>query len=250
MKRASSDGRKLIETRSSKPHHHPKEISHELESLIIAYRHDFKRDAVFIHHLLRESGVAVSLSTVKRTLQRNRLTYPSRMKIWHQYPPRPKPEKPGSLVEIDTIHVGEAGDQLLIYTLIDVRSRWTHALPVPRINTHRSLSFVGVAQEEASFDFQTVQSDHGAEFSKWFTQRLTERGMAHRHSRIRTPNDNAHIERFNRTIQQECINRIPMDLRIWQREIPQYIRYYNTERPHMGLGMKTPAEILTMVPSY
>ncbi|HTU44241.1 MAG TPA: transposase [Bryobacteraceae bacterium] len=77
-----------------------------------------------------------------------------------------------------------------------------------------------------------------------------ERGLSHRHSRIRTPNDNAHIERFNRTIQDECINRIPKDFKLWQKEIPEYLRYYNTERPHMGLGMKTPEEIIKSVPSY
>jgi len=74
--------------------------------------------------------------------------------------------------------------------------------------------------------------------------------LSHRHSRIRTPNDNAHIERFNRTIQDECINRIPKDFKLWQKEIPEYLRYYNTERPHMGLGMKTPEEIIKSVPSY
>lgn len=67
MQRAPEDRKRLIPTRSSRPHHHPKEISQELESLIIEYRHIYERDAIFIHYLLCESGVAVSLSTVKRT---------------------------------------------------------------------------------------------------------------------------------------------------------------------------------------
>jgi transposase InsO family protein len=243
MKRAPENRMaRVIPTQSSRPHHHPKEISKELESLIIEYRRIYHRDATFIHYLLRESGVVVSLSSVKRTLQRNLLTYPSRWKKWHQYPPRPMPEKPGTLVEIDTVHVGPCGKQLYLYTLIDVCSRWAHAMPSLRINTHRSLSFVEKSQSISSFDFQTIQSDHGSEFSKWFTKRIEEKGFSHRHSRIRTPNDNAHLERFNRTIQDECIKRIPRDLRLWQKEIPEYLRYYNGERPHMGLGMKTPQE--------
>jgi transposase InsO family protein len=248
--RASRDGRKLIVTKSSKPHHHPKEISHDLESLILAYRHKYQRDAFFIHHLLKKEGIVISLSSVKRTLVRNRLTYPSRMKIWHQYPPRPKPEKPGMLVEIDTIHIGVPEKRLYVYTLLDVHSRWAHAIPSLRISAQRSSSFVQASQEISPFDFQTIQSDHGPEFSKWFTKKMLEQGFAHRHSRIRTPNDNAHLERFNRTIQQECINRIPRNFELWQKEIPEYLHYYNTQRPHMGLGMKTPVEILTMVPSY
>lgn len=242
---------KIIPTKSSRPHHHPNEISKELESLILAYRHHYQRDAFFIHHLLAREGVVVSLSSVKRTLVRNLLTYPSRWKKWHQSTPRPIPEKPGILVEVDTIHVGASGDQLYIYTLLDVHSRWAHAIPSLRISADRSSSFVKASQDIAPFDFQTIQSDHGSEFSKWFTKKILERGLSHRHSRIRTPNDNAHLERFNRTIQDECIKRIPRDFKLWKKEIPEYLNYYNQERPHMGLAMKTPQEkIAELITSY
>jgi transposase InsO family protein len=250
MKRAPEDGRKVIPTLSSKPNHHPHELAPEIACAIVEYRRKYQRDAIFIHHMMKRDGIETSLSSVKRTLQRNLMTYPSRWKKWHQYPPRPKPESPGILVEIDTIHVGPCGDQLYIYTLLDVHSRWAHAVPSLRINTHKSFSFVNTSQQIAEFDFLTIQSDHGSEFSKWFTKRIVEDGMAHRHSRIRTPNDNAHLERFNRTIQDECIKRIPRDFKLWQKEIPEYLRYYNEERPHMGIAMKTPLEIIKSVPSY
>ena len=97
------------------------------------------------------------------------------------------------------------------------------------------------------FPFLTLQSDHGPEFSKWFTKQLTARGLSHRHSRIRTPNDNAHLERFNRSIQDECIRKMPRSLRIWRKEIPEYLRWYNEKRPHLGLEMKMPMQ---MVRSY
>lgn len=151
------------------------------------------------------------------------------------------------LVETDTIHIGPSGHQLYIYTLLDVFSRWAYAIPTEHITTHRSLAFIERARHIAPFLFRTIQSDHGSEFSKWFTKRIVERGLSHRHSRIRTPNDNAHLERFNRTIQDECITRLPRKIIIWRREIPEYLRYYNDERPHMGLSMKTPIE---MVRSY
>jgi transposase InsO family protein len=89
-----------------------------------------------------------------------------------------------------------------------------------------------------------LQSDHGPEFSKWFTKRIVERGMAHRHSRVRQPNDNAHLERFNRTVQEQCISRLPRRLSIWRKEIPEYLRWYNEERPHMGLNMQTPLQVM------
>lgn len=250
MRRAPRHPLAIIPTRSSRPHHHPHELTREVIDAIIEYRTRYRRDAFFLHHMLNKDGYGVSLSSVKRTLKRNELTKFSKWKKWHVYPPRPIPKKPGILVEIDTVHDGSPDARLYLYTLIDVCSRWTHAIPSPCINTHRSLRFVETARNIAPFSFATLQSDHGSEFSKWFTKRITERGMAHRHSRIRTPNDNAHLERFNRTIQDECISRIPRNLRSWQKEIPEYLRYYNEQRPHMGLDMKTPAEIIEVLRSY
>jgi transposase InsO family protein len=240
----------VIPTLSSRPHHHPKELEPEIAQAVIEYRHRYRRDAFFIHHMLRRDGVAISLSSVKRILKRNQMSRFSKWKKWHQYPPRPVAEKPGNLVEIDTIHDGTSGSQLYIYTLLDVCSRWAFAIPNSKINTHRSLSFVEQARRLAPFSFQTLQSDHGSEFSKWFTKRIGERGLSHRHSRVRKPNDNAHLERFNRTIQDECISRVPRNLLVWKKEIPEYLRYYNEERPHMGLGMKTPIDIIKTIPSY
>ena len=68
--------------------------------------------------------------------------------------------------------------------------------------------------------------------------------MTHRHSRVRMPTDNGHLERFNRTLQQECLRRIPRRFFVWKKEIPEYLRYYNEERPHMGLDMRTPLEVM------
>ena len=248
--RAPLDGRMVIPTLSSRPIHHPHALTNELVERILAYRRERQQCAEILHYRLMSDGYAVSLSSVKRVLRRNQMSRFSRWKKWHSYPPRPIAEKPGNLVEIDTIHDGTAGSQFYIYTLLDVCSRWAFAAPSLRINTHRSLGFVDQARRLAPFTFQTIQSDPGSEFSKWVTKRIDELGFDHRHSRIRTPNDNAHLERFNRTIQDECISRIPRDILVWKKEIPEYLRYYNTERPHMGLGMKTPAEILKTIPSY
>ena len=209
MKRAPRDHRMVIRTESSRPMSHPNTLSEKMESAIIKYRLERNQCAVVLHHRLEKDGYEVSLSSIKRVLRRNQLTRFSRWKKWHSYPPRPVAEKPGMLVEIDTIHDGPHTNRLYIYTLLDVCSRWAYAIPFLRIINHKSLRFVEHAKQVALFIFRTLQSDHGSEFSKWFTKRITERGMVHRHSRVRTPNDNAHLERFSRTIQEECIRRLP-----------------------------------------
>jgi len=239
-----------IPTRSSKPHHHPHELSWDIVMRILTLRAERNQCAEILHYRLGQEGIVVSLSSVKRVLKRHGVSRFSKWKKWHQYPKRPVPEKPGVLVQIDSMHDGPPQDRLSAYALIDVHSRWGWAEAVERINSHRSALFLHRAHARAPFPFVTLQSDHGSEFAKWFTKTIEFHGMRHRHSRVRMPTDNSHVERFIQTLQRECLNRIPKTPQSWRKELPEYLRYYNTERPHMGLGMKTPLEIIKTIPSY
>ncbi|PIS17496.1 MAG: hypothetical protein COT59_00370 [Candidatus Nealsonbacteria bacterium CG09_land_8_20_14_0_10_42_14] len=71
--------------------------------------------------------------------------------------------------------------------------------------------------------------------------------MLHRHSRVRQANDNGHLERFNRTLQEECLSRIPQTLRAYRKEIPEYLHYYNTKRLHLGINYKTPLQCVQAI---
>lgn len=244
VEKARHTTRNTIPTESSRPWHHPKELSSETVRAIIGYRQKHQRCAEVLHHFLLKDGLQISLSSVKRTLRRYGFTNHTRWKKWHKYPPRPLAARPGILVELDTVWQGMPQERLYLYTLLDVCSRWAYSVPCERISTHRSLSFVKDAQSVSPFRFQTLQSDHGPEFSLWFTKRINECGLAHRHSRVRTPSDNGHLERFNRTLQEECLSRISRKLSVWKKEIPEYLQCYNNERPHMALLMKTPNEVM------
>jgi len=165
------------------------------------------------------------------------------------YPPRPMAEKPGILTQIDTIFDGPVDNRLYVYTLIDVCSRWAHALVVSRINTHKSLFFVKQAKDIAPFEFQTIQSDHGSEFSKWFTKRILENGLSHRHSRVRMPSDNGHLERFNRTLQDEIFMSPKFGLTCNVDELNGILNLWLTEyltiRPHDSLNLLSPFQFLS-----
>lgn len=199
-----------------------------------------------MHKTLANQGVQMSLSSVKRTLDREGLL--NKRSPWKRYhPPMPRPHvaSTGDLVQVDTIHlVRRDGKRVYIFTLIDVYSRWVFARAYPRANTHSAVDFVRRAQQRASFTFTTIQSDHGSEFSQHFTERIA---AQHRHSRVRMPNDNAHIERFNRTLQEECTDGVPKEVDALNRAITRYLPYYNNERLHFGLQLRTPMQ---MVPSY
>lgn len=241
---ARKTNRLILPTCSSRPHTHPDALPFEIVKRILELRSERDQCAEILHHRLITEGILVSLSSVKRVLRRFGISRFSLWKKWHQYPERPLAEKPGILVEIDSMREGLPNEHLYAYATVDVCSRWADAVPVYCINTHVSARFVLSAQINAPFRFRTIQSDHGQKFSKWFTKALDFRGINHRHSRVRTPTDNAHVERFIQTLQRECLNRVPRSLMAWQKEIPEFIRYYNHERPHMALNYQTPAQVM------
>ncbi|MEK7152678.1 MAG: DDE-type integrase/transposase/recombinase, partial [Patescibacteria group bacterium] len=163
---------RVVPTQSCRPRSHPKQLPQEIVKAIVDCRHKSRRGAEYIHFMLMRGRVNVSLSSVKRTLKREGLVYPSKWKKWHVYPPRPVPAAPGHLVEVDTIFDGAPEQRLYIYTLLDVCSRWAHAEPVFKISNYASLGFVRKALAVAPFKFVTLQSDHGAEFAKYFTTQI------------------------------------------------------------------------------
>jgi transposase InsO family protein len=249
MAKARRRGYGAIPTESSKPKAHPRALSREVVSAIITERIGRRRCAEHVYYALKKKGINVSLSSVKRTLDRCNLRKKrSPWKRPHDFTERPEAAFCGALLELDTIHIiAPDGSRIYVYTLIDLFSRWACAEVVERIGAEASARFVRRAQKVAPFRFVMVQTDHGSEFSTRFTHRLQERGMRHRHSRVRQKDDQAHIERFNRTIQEECFDRTAHNISSFKKVLPEYLRWYNTERTHMGINYQTP---LSMVPRY
>jgi transposase len=242
VKRAPADGRLTIPTQSSRPHHHPSSLAQPIIEAIRIERLKHRRCAEVVHRTLENQGTIVSLSSVKRTLKREGLIRTrSPWKVWHQSSPRPEATNPGDLEQMDTIHIQPSdGKRFYIYTLIDLSSRWVHAKVVERINAVQSVRFFREAQQRAPFSFRVVQTDHGPEFSTHLTRRLMTMATVHRHSRVRQANDNGHVERFNRTVQEECFTKLPPVLSLYRKALKPYLPYYNGERLHLGLNLTTP----------
>lgn len=243
FKKSQVLGYRSIPTLSSRPKHHPKQLSKELVWKIYHKRVLIRRTAEVVHQELINEGVRVSLSSVKRTLDRMGLL--KKRSPWKRYHPpvmRPDVEKQGDLVQVDTIHLLRPEGRVYVFTLLDVFSRWAYARAYERANTGTALRFVQRAQRLASFRFKTLQSDHGSEFSQWFSDRVI---AGHRHSRVRRPNDNAHLERFNRTVQEECLDGVPKTVKDLNGALKKYIPYYNGKRLHLGLNLQTPLQALT-----
>jgi len=246
VKRAPKDRRCNIWTESSRPKKSPKAIDEKIVKRIVELRNKNNRCAEVLHKQLKNEGISVSLSTVKRTLNRKGLVNKrSPWKRRYVSIERPKAENPGDLVQLDTIHVVSSySEKFYVYTLIDIHSRWAYAMVSQKLNTHQTLKFLKKSMKSAPFKFKTIQSDNGQEFSSWFTEHAQKLDLVHRHSRVRKPNDNAYVERFNRTIKEEALNNLSKYINTYDKTIKQYLSYYNSERLHLGINLLTPLQVL------
>lgn len=233
-----------LPTKSSRPHYSPKALSREIVAKIIHTRIETKRCAEVVYEVLKKENVKVSLSSVKRTLSRYNMT--NKRSPWKKrriYPPQPEIDHSGALVELDTIHfVDKYNKRSYVHTAIDIYSRYSYAMISKKSNTHSTVKFLKKCIKYFPFKIENIQTDNGSEFGLYFTDFVIRNKMTHRHIHPRSPNENGHLERFNRTLQEEiprhnlCIFR--------EKDISKYLNHYNTKRMHMGINFKTPKEMV------
>ena len=76
-----------------------------------------------------------------------------------------------------------------------------------------------------------------------FDRICRENGIAHRLTAPHSPTTTGKIERFHRTLRVEFLaGRVFDDLPTAQAELDGWVTDYNTNRPHQGIRMATPAE--------
>lgn len=234
----------IIETLSSRPHTSPNSINKEIVSKIIDIRLEHKRCAEVIQYILNKDNTHVSLRTIKRVINRYGLSKKkSPWKKTRTYPPRPDIQAPGDLIQIDTVHITKPDKtKTYIYTAIDIYSRTGYAKRYEKCNTHNSINFLKYIVKTSDFIVKTIQTDNGPEFSKFLTDYANRKNINHRHIHPRSPNENGHLERFNRTVQDEPSK---FGMTYWtQKSLDDYINYYNNKRHHLGINLKTPNQML------
>jgi len=235
-----------IPTLSSAPKTHPNALNADIISAILRIRQHGYECAEIIHYKLAKEGINISLSSIKRVIKRNELWRKKRRYRWNEK--RPLPTAPGELIQTDTVHYVNPlnHSKMYICTVIDLYTRMAYAKISPNLSEKGAAETIFEAQKFMSFPFKMVQSDNGAEFQNHFQGRLNSKGIKTRHSRVRHPNDDAHIERFNRTLRKECIGQYNpnKNINFIDHKLNRFIRYYNYDRIHLGIGLKTPYEVL------
>ncbi len=154
-----------------------------------------------------------------------------------------QPHRPGELVEIDTVDIFVDGLKRYLITAIDLPTRFAFAYIYKTGSSASAKDFLGKLNWVAPFKITRLQTDNGSEFLKHFAQAAQNQGLIHYFNYPRRPQANGHLERFNRTIQEQfayyhtdCVD----DPEDFNRPLMEYLIWYNTEKVHRGIGKKTP----------
>ena len=87
-------------------------------------------------------------------------------------------------------------------------------------------------------------SDNGSEFiARILQQWLAQRQVKTLYIEPGSPWQNGHVESFNGSLRDECLDReVMLSVAEARVLIEDYRRHYNEERPHGGIGYRTPAQ--------
>jgi putative transposase len=154
-----------------------------------------------------------------------------------------KPKQPGDLIQLDTVTKFIDGLKYYIITAIDLHSKFAFALPYKTLNSINATDFMEKFKRVSPFEIKRIQTDNGLEFEKHFRHYVKNEQITHFHNYPKRPQSNGCIERFNRTIQENFINwnlHMLNNPQEFANAMIDWLLWYNTERVHHSLGLKTP----------
>jgi len=157
--------------------------------------------------------------------------------------------RPNQVWAADITYIPMARGFLYLVAIIDWYSRYVLSW---RLSNTLDASFCVEALKEALKKGRPdiFNTDQGAQFTgEAFTGLLEQHGVRISMDGKGSYNDNLFIERLWRTVKyEEVYLKAYQDGRDARAGIGDYLRFYNTERPHQALGYRTPAEVFTSLP--
>ena len=201
----------------------------------------------------------ISTSTIGRIIkdrriyhQRQKITHFGKIKVIKRTKKLRKPKdftasEVGDLIEIDTIVRFDWGIKRYIITAIDVNTRFTFAYVYKKHNSDSTKDFFKKLEQVFPYKIKRVQTDNGSEFHKYFKSYLKEKEIIHYWNYKGQPTKNGHVEKYNRTIQEEFVDQHSMLLENIQKfnvRLMNWLIYYNTKRPHWSLKLQSPVDYL------
>ena len=253
-----------LKGRSKRPRHSP---NAKPRSVILKVKEIRKFDESGGHTialiLRRDFGIRIAGSTACNILKREGVSKVYRYQKRNEHTKRYSAENPLKTVQTDSAWTGfedNHGNRVYYFPVIDDCSRVATVHVCDSKSGDEAIKamerFIGVFGKP-----EQVQTDNGVEFTNRFTSRRNARRekdgtyalfeqflftqtIPHRLIRVRTPEHNGKVERFNATLKRFLQRRAKngMTLRQFQGLIDQYLEWYNRRRPHWSLNGLTPHE--------
>lgn len=154
---------------------------------------------------------------------------------------------PGDLIEVDVVVRFIGLMKRYIVTAVDVHSRYSFAFCYTRHNSLCARDFIKKLEQVFPYRVKAIQTDNGSEFHKYFMQYLEKRKIDHYWNYKSKPYKQGHIEKFNRTIQEEFVDQNEMwfdNVVEFNEQMMDWLLWYNTERYHYGINLMTPVDYL------
>ena len=212
-----------------------------------------------VRALLAAEGYRGSISTVGRILgdlkKQGKLPQPTRYSFYaktgmlierkaRKHKKKLRRPRGYRVLEVDTIVRFIDGVKRYILTGVDTEKRVAFAACYTNHGSLSASDFLRRAHEVLPDCPQALQTDNGSEFALHFASAAQELGITHFHTYPRTPKMNAHVERFNRTLDEEFLryHRALMrdDVGAFNTVLVDWLLWYNGERPHHALGQVSP----------
>jgi transposase InsO family protein len=263
LKRFDPHNPQSLEPRARVPIHtyritHPIEYTQKVLALKKAKPYYGKMKIAKI--LRRDDGIIVSASWVGTVIKAYNLQYlwrtadsachfkktVKKRKGRKRPPALSVPEKSGTWIQIDTVVLYWQGKRVYVICAVDLTSRFGIAYAYNTPSSSNAKDFLRKVRVffTGTIALKMVQTDNGSEFLKHFDAACTEMNIEHTFSKPKSPKMNAFVERFNETIQIECLKRkdAVMPLYLLNEKIQAWLIEYNTYRPHASLDYRTPLD--------
>ncbi len=153
------------------------------------------------------------------------------------------PRKPGDLVQLDAICLFEDGVKRYILSAIDLTTRFAFALCYRNLSSLSAKDLLLKFLALAPFEIRHIQTDNGSEFADHFYRAGQELGITHFFNYPHHPQSNGHVERFQGTLRQQCLEwceEDPANTSSFNQELVRWLIWYNTKRPHLSLRRLAP----------
>lgn len=250
LQRYEAQGPSGLQEQSRRPHHSPRQISASVEQRIVTLRQRERIGPARIAFRLKHSR-----STVHRVLKAHQLNHlhpKCPPKVAHRY----EKDYPGELLHLDIkdlVPLRRGTPKEYQFAIIDDFCREGFSTIFPHKDTQSATDFLLQALAYYPYALEAILTDNAATFTMRyafashrqtrFEKACLAQGIKHRLIRPYHPQSNGKVERFFRTVQEECYDAVRLrSSQQRHRVLQEFLQYYNHKRQHLGIRGLTPVQ--------